>query len=97
MVPPSAGTFVFTCSSNQDGYYESTTNLTLSITDSNGGGGSGGTTVNLGIMADYIRVNSHEGRKINVVTRDPILTMSREHQCQYVRFDPDVKTLLLDA
>ena len=25
------------------------------------------------------------------------LTMSREHKCQYARFDPDVKTLLLDA
>ena len=32
----------------------------------------------------------HSGNKINIVTRNPILTMSLAHNCQYAVFNPDV-------
>ena len=36
---PSTGTFLVNCTSDQNGYYSTTANLTLSVTE--GGGGNG--------------------------------------------------------
>ena len=38
----------------------------------------------------YVPHASHSGHIINIVTRDPILTLSLEHKCQYALFHPDV-------
>ena len=39
--PPSNGIFLVTCNSDQDGYYSTTANLTLSVTEGGGDNGNG--------------------------------------------------------